>query len=127
MSANRVPLYNVLYMAEDWVIVRSYSDLVRTVITKLQQEEWPIFVSFGHDLSNEHTQYFFDNGGWAFAPEPNYDSFKENTGLHAAIWLCNFVTEHALPLPGYATHSANPAGARNIQRYLDNFNANYSL
>lgn len=125
MSANRVPLYKRLYETDDWEILRSYGEFIRTIITRAEKGEWPMFISFGHDLSNEHTQFFFDNGGWGVAPEPDYESFKEKTGFDAAIWLCNFVWEHNYPFPGYAVHSSNPAGCRNIQQLLDAFMSTY--
>lgn len=85
-----------------WVVARS-CDEARRIITG--GGGWsPFFVSFDHDLG--------DQG------EP------EETGYTFAKWLI----EQDLDRPGflhsnfsYRVHSANPIGAENIRRLLDNY------
>jgi hypothetical protein len=125
MSAKYFPELSSLYLSDDWVIVRSYKEFVDVVKERFEKEEWPIFVSFDHDLADEHTQFFYDNGGWTSPPNPDYSSFKELTGLSAAKWMCDFMLDNSLPFPGYAVHSANPVGRENIQGYLANFKKFY--
>lgn len=125
MSAKHFPEIASLYKSNDWVVVRSCKEFVEVVKERCEAGEWPIFISFDHDLADEHTRYFYENGGWDNPPTPDYALFKEQTGLTAAKWLCDFMLDNGLPFPGYAVHSANPVGRANIQGYLDNFKKFY--
>ena len=60
----------------DWVIVRSYNEF----ISHIKQYGLPEFISFDHDLADEH-----------YAGE-NYKNFKEKTGLDCARWLLVYCT-----------------------------------
>ena len=77
-----------------WVVVRSYKDFVKTI----EKEGIPNFISFDHDLGIE-------------------EDGTEKTGYDCAKWL----VEKNIVLKGFAVHSANPVGAKNIETLLNNF------
>lgn len=82
------------------VICRSYHDAVWAV----EQYGLPNFIAFDHDLgeipgSGHH--------GYGFAK-----------------WFCDYIMDHDLDIPSgfdYHVHSANPVGAENIRKYMENF------
>jgi hypothetical protein len=102
---------------EGWDIVRSYEDFVNYI----EQNGVPEEVSFDHDLSREHTKYYFENGGHDNPPDPLNVEFKEKTGYDAAKWLCGYCWTNGIPLPKWNVHSANPVGSDNIKFLLNNF------
>ena len=103
--------------SEGWDIVRSYEDFVNYI----EQNGIPDEVSFDHDLSREHTKYYFDNGGHDNPPDPLGVEFKEKTGYDAAKWLCDYCWTNGIPLPKWNIHSANPVGSDNIKFLLNSF------
>lgn len=100
------------YLEQNWVVVRNYDDFVE-VITKAGLPE---FLSFDHDLADEHYSPEMYNGN---AYDALYDGFKEKTGLHAAKWLVDYCIDNTLPIPEYTVHSFNPIGKENIKSYLE--------
>jgi hypothetical protein len=89
---------------ENLRICRSMDDAVWAV----KQYGLPTFISFDHDLADEH--YSKDTG--------------EKTGYTFAKWFCDYVMDNDLKMPvgfGYHVHSMNPVGAENIRRYMENF------
>lgn len=102
---------------DGWDIVRSYDDFVKYIETN----GIPDVISFDHDLSKEHTKYYFDNGGHENPPDPLETTFEEKTGYDAAKWLCGYCWENGLPLPEWNIHSANPVGSENIRFVLSSF------
>lgn len=85
-------------------ICRSMDDAVWAV----RQYGLPVFISFDHDLADEH--YIISDG--------------EKTGYTFAKWLCDYIMDNNLRLPvgfGYHVHSMNPIGAENIRCYMNNF------
>lgn len=102
---------------EGWDIARSYDEFVNYIETN----GIPDVISFDHDLSKEHTKYYFDNGGHENPPNPMEAKFVEKTGYDAAKWLCNYCWENGLPLPDCNVHSANPVGSDNIRFLLSNY------
>lgn len=96
---------------EDWLIVRSYDEFVKV----LNEKGIPTHISFDHDLSYD-----------AYLPENqvgdiDYDGLEEKTGYDAAKLLVEVCQEKGEELPMYYVHSANPVGAENISRYLNNY------
>lgn len=92
----------------DWMIARSYDDAVNLVT----EYGPPLFISFDHDLSDEHYKSF--EAGAA----------GEKTGYSFAKWFCSYIMENDLTLSdsfGYYVHSMNPVGAKNIDMYMKNF------
>lgn len=86
------------------IICRSMDDAVWTV----KQHGLPSFISFDHDLADEH--YASGEG--------------EKTGYAFAKWFCDYLMDNSLLLPlgfNYYVHSMNPVGAKNIKAYMDNF------
>jgi hypothetical protein len=102
---------------EGWDIVRSYEDFVAYILLNGVPDE----VSFDHDLSREHINYFFNNGGHENPPNPQETEFNEKTGYDAAKWLCNYCLKNELPIPKWNVHSANPVGKENISFLLKNY------
>lgn len=72
----------------------------------------PDFISFDHDLADEHYEDILDFG------IANYESYTEKTGYECAKWLVDYCIDHKIPLPEYAVHSDNPVGSANIISYL---------
>jgi hypothetical protein len=102
---------------DGWDIVRSYDDFVSYIELNGAPDE----ISFDHDLSREHTKYYFDNGGHDNPPDPLGVEFSEKTGYDAAKWLCDYCWMNGIPLPKWNVHSANPVGSDNIKFLLNNF------
>jgi hypothetical protein len=103
--------------SDGWDIVRSYDEFVNYIEINGVPDE----ISFDHDLSREHTKYFFDNGGHKNPPNPLEGKFEEKTGYDAAKWLCDYCWTNGIPLPKCNVHSANPVGSDNIKFLLKNF------
>ncbi len=95
---------NKFYWENDWVIVRDFHQFCNY----LQKFGLPDFISFDHDLADEH---YGD-----FTPV----DWKEKTGYECAKWLVDFCLENSLKIPNYIVHSANPVGKKNIETYLSN-------
>jgi hypothetical protein len=93
--------------AEDWVIARTHDDAVAI----FYERGFPEFVSFDHDLADEH-----------YAERPDGQE-HEKTGLTFAKFLVNNDLDHGT-MPGnfgFLVHSANPVGAANIMKYLNSY------
>ena len=88
-----------------WETVRNYSEFIRII----QQRGLPRFISFDHDLADEH----YDN-------EDN-GLFTEKTGLDCAKWLVEFCMRTNQPLSEYQVHSMNPIGKLNIRSILESY------
>jgi hypothetical protein len=111
-----------IYSQDDWVIVRNYQQFVETITSRYTLGQWPGIISFDHDLGQEHTDYFFQNGGWNSPPNPLLAEFTEKTGYDCAKWLINYIMDNeTLSLPKCYVHSANPVGRENIKMLLENF------
>lgn len=97
--------------AQNWVIVRSYDEFVKTI----EARGLPSFITFDCDLADEHyrktmftdpqkyASYYLDANKW-----------KERTGYDAAKWLVQYCLENHLALPEYRVHSMNPVGREAI-------------
>ena len=102
----------------NWIIVRNYNEFIR-IIT---ESGLPERVSFDHDLSFEH----YPGGIGIYENDPriktiklDYDSYKEKTGYHCAVFLVNYCIDHNLPLPTYYIHTLNPVGKMNIASVME--------
>jgi hypothetical protein len=103
------------YRKEPWRVARNYAQFVDLV----ESEGVPDFVSFDHDLGDEH--YLLANA--RFADWYNYykDGDREFTGYDCAKWLINYCINNNYKLPQYAVHSQNPVGRDNIVQYLESY------
>jgi hypothetical protein len=99
---------NKFYWESDWFIVRTHNEFVDW-ITK---NGLPDFISFDHDLADEH--YIMDFSRILEAIP------LEKTGYDSAKWLGNYCLDNKVNLPDFVVHSQNPVGKANIQGYLDN-------
>lgn len=103
------------YAKWNWTVVKNYDEFIK----KIEEDGLPVFISFDHDLADEH----YDNTMYKGAEEYNkkYDEFQEKTGLDCAKWLVNHCMDTGQKLPEFAVHSMNPAGGKNISSLLNNF------
>lgn len=102
---------------EPWYVVRNYDEFVEW-ITK---NGIPDLISFDHDLAQEHMDDYFKQKlsmGWQ---QPDYESYKEKTGLDCAQWLAQYIQANDLQLHAVSVHSHNPVGASNIQSFINGF------
>jgi hypothetical protein len=119
-AINLVPTkFNKFYWENDWDIVRNYDEFVKYV----EVNGVPEFVSFDHDLADEHYNDLFSDNNW-FKDDSNielaYQEYKEKTGLECAKFLVDYCVDENVSLPEYLVHSANPAGKENIEKFLEN-------
>ncbi len=90
----------------------------------------PDFVSFDHDLADEHYEVMLKeveaHRHTAFVDDEHgglnltFDYGKEKTGFDAAKWLVNFCIDRGLKFPDYRVHSMNPIGRERIIAYIEN-------
>jgi hypothetical protein len=100
--------------SEDWNIVRSYGQFVKWI----SEFGLPDLISFDHDLGDvEELKDSLDKSEW-FDRETGF----EYTGMDCAKWLIEYCLDNNLKLPKFIVHSANPAGAQNIEGILNSFN-----
>lgn len=85
----------------NWVTVRNYDEFREEITNR----GIPCFVSFDHDLADNHY------GG----------KYDEKTGASCARWLANYCFENNLDLPKYEVHSMNPVGSENIRSILSSY------
>lgn len=109
-------------------IVRSYNEFVGMIETL---GYLPDFVTFDHDLADEHYAVMLkeveahqkysafvddEHGGLTIT----FDYGREKTGFDAAKWLVDFCIDRGLKFPEYAVHSMNPIGRERIKNYIEN-------
>lgn len=107
-----IPGYNA------WMVVINYNEFVAN-ITKYGL---PNLISFDHDLADEHITDFILQSAADGCCLPQYDTYKEKTGLDCAKWLVDYCQSNDLILPLCSVHSFNPVGAANIQSFLNGYN-----
>ncbi len=108
---------------EPWVIVRN-ADEFKAHITK---HGVPDFISFDHDLADEHMQDYYSQVRDYGFQTPNYISFKEETGLSCAMWLVQYCGDNDIAPKTCAVHSHNPVGAKNIQDCINSYKKHLGL
>lgn len=106
-----------LYLNELFDVVRSYDEFVEYIETY----GIPEVISLDHDLNMEHTNFFFENGGFRNPPDPKYEIFKFKTGYDCALWLVDYCRENDKVLKKVLVHSHNHMGQRNIYNVICNF------
>ncbi len=105
----------------EWEIVRDYEAFV----AKITKDGLPSFISFDHDLSDEHVCDYILNVKHSGKIE--YDKYREKTGLSCAKWLVEYCMNKNIGVPKYQVHSANPIGAENIRSYLESYERSRTL
>lgn len=119
----RIPM-DIIPGYRPWSVVTNYKEFVKH-ITK---HGLPDYISFDHDLADEHTTDFTIQTATEGCCVPNYDSYTEKTGLDCAKWLVEeYCQKKNLPLPLCSVHSQNPIGAKNIQSYLNGYSKHIGL
>lgn len=97
---------------EQWIIVRSYDELVDTV----SKRGLPTFVSLDHDLASCHY------GDGLYDGAIDYAKYTEKTGYDCAKWLVSECQKLGVKHPDYLVHSMNPVGKDNIISYVESYN-----
>ena len=100
-----------------WNVVRNYNEFRDWINTN----GIPDLISFDHDLANEHTNDYFNQVGAQGYQIPNYEQYKEKTGLDCARYVVDYCQNNNVPLKQCAVHSHNPVGAKNIQSLINGF------
>jgi hypothetical protein len=100
-----------------WTVVRTYNEFVKTITEK----DLPEFVSFDHDLADEHYRPSMYNADKHYTNYYTDGTFKERTGYECAVWLVNYCIDKNLPFPQYVVHSMNPVGKENIISYIESY------
>lgn len=106
-----IPGYN------PWNVVRNYTEFTDFIL----RNGIPDLISFDHDLAKEHIDDYFRQFTMQGYQYPEYDTYKEKTGLDCARWLVDYCQEKNLHLKHCCVHSHNPVGASNIQSFLNGF------
>ena len=100
-----------------WYIVSNYDEFKEWI----NKHGMPDYVSFDHDLADEHMQDYYKyqfNGIAAI----NYNDFKEKTGLDCAKYMIEYAMNNNINLPNLVgVHSHNPLGALNIQNLVNSY------
>ena len=110
---------NQIYWDNDWSIVRNYFEFCNYI----QKFGLPDFISFDHDLADDHYNDLFSDENWSKNDNDivlKYDEYKEKTGYECAKWLVDWCLENKKSLPECVVHSVNPVGKQNIETYLNN-------
>lgn len=103
--------------AEPWVVVRDYEQFCAYIT----EHGIPDVVSFDHDLSKEHTDDYFTQMLEQQYQIPNYESYKELTGLECARFMIRYSEQKNVPLKQCVVHSHNPVGAQNILTEINGY------
>lgn len=98
-----------------WEIARNYEQFVAMIAKK----GIPSFVSFDHDLADEHYRASMYNPDRHYSNYYTDGTFKEKTGRDCAKWLVEHCLEHDIPIPEYQVHSMNPIGQENIRSIME--------
>jgi hypothetical protein len=104
--------YARIYFDDGWDVVKNYTEFVNWI----KSNGVPDIISFDHDLADVHYDIDFNDWNDMTADQLGV----EETGLDCAKWLVDWCLDNGFKLPQYLVHSANPAGRKNIQVYLDN-------
>lgn len=112
---------NIPDLHPDWRLARNYHDALWYV----NNYGIPYHISFDHDLADIH--YDIPDYGHSEDFMVTDSAPYEFTGYDFAKWFCNHCMDNQIDLSEftYAVHSANPVGAENIRRYMDQFIQDY--
>jgi len=102
---------------EPWYVVRNYEEFVKWIT----ENGIPDLISLDHDLAEEHMSDFFKQVSLTGYQIPDYESYKEKTGLDCARWLAQHIQDNNLVLKAVSIHSHNPVGAANLHSFVNGF------
>ena len=91
------------------VWVKSYYDFT----TWIEKNGLPDAICFDHDLGEDVAIERIKKG--LSKRQARILKKESKSGMDCAKWLVNYCLDNDKPLPKYAVHSANPAGAENIE------------
>ena len=101
----------------DWVLVKNYNEFCNIIKSK----GVPEFVSFDHDLADEHRRPSMYNSDKHYSNYYTDGTFKEKTGYECARFLIEYCDENKLDFPEYSVHSMNPIGKLNIISIIESY------
>jgi len=101
---------------EEWTVVRSYDEFVKTV-TEIGLENIEV-ISLDHDLGDSAMKEWHTNVYHNYTL--NYDNITEKTGYDCAKWLVEQWLD-GKPVVDVYTHSANAIGSANIMGIINNY------
>ena len=117
LDDQRTPTTNPPDGYNPWNIVRNYDEFKQWI----DENGMPDYVSFDHDLGEEHMQDYFKYQANGIAAI-NYNDFKEKTGLDCAKYMIQYAIDNNVNLPHLVgVHSHNPMGAVNIQSLVNSY------
>lgn len=96
-----------------WRVARNYEQFIGLI----SLFGLPEFISFDHDLADEH----YRHGALSRFTEFDYEKVQEKTGLCCAKWLVEYCLDHNKELPLWQSHTMNPCGQANIDGLLKRF------
>lgn len=109
------------YRLEEWVIARNYLEFVQCI----ERNGLPTKISFDHDLGDTVLHKATNEDGVTDYDAIEFTPPLQKTGYHCVKWLCDYCLEYNLKLPQTYVHSANPVGAENMKKYLENFKKHF--
>ena len=101
---------------EEWTVVRSYDEFVKTV-TEVGLENIEV-ISLDHDLGDSAMKEWHTNVYHNY--KLDYNNITERTGYDCAKWLVEQWMD-GKPVVNVYTHSANAIGSANIMGYINNY------
>ena len=108
-TVQQVSTYAPLQHAH-WRVAKNFEEFAATIL----EFGLPDFVSFDHDLAEEH----YNEGSKTRFSSFNYENCKIPTGFHCAKWLSDLCKDRNLEFPDWQVHSMNAAGKINIEEFL---------
>src|SRR5210317_630558 len=107
---------------EDWVVVKNFDEFKDYIL----ENGVPDYISFEHDLHEEHVQDYVNYQGQGIMAI-NYGDFTVETGLDCLKWLCEHIQEDhekgegKLKLNLVGIHSFNNLGVENLRHMANSF------
>lgn len=104
------------YILDEWVIVRSYEEFIKTITERGMPER----ISFDHDLGDVHyNMNHLDSQDWLAYHKLDE---REKTGYDCAKWLVEYSMDNNVPISKtWHIHSMNPVGGANIHGYITSY------
>ena len=108
---------NQFYWANDWIVVRNFWEFCNYI----QKFDLPDFISFDHDLADEHYSMTSDEVN-SSSYEEVVGTYQEKTGYDCLKWLVGKVLAPiGAPFPDYALHTMNSIGKDNMEKYINTY------